>query len=193
MKIAKVTKLQAPVPSAVILKAKTRHTVEANSKAESKVESKTKFWPFTSGSVVPVSTGPEVTRYGPNGCVSTWKSAEGHCIMGTDCKGDDISKYEFGLVCVDKTGAPVRHLFGKDSFDEQETFDTLIKCDKCLGLEDIPDAVALNGEVVTMSKDIANLKDVMKNILRHSRRHGREREEDDEDEYDDYSDDEDEY
>lgn len=107
---------------------------------------------------------PEATRYGPGGCVSTWKSQENHCIMRTDCKKHDISRYEFGLVCVDKVGSPVKHLFGKDSFDKEETFDTLIKCDRCLGLEDIPDSVALNGEVTTMGNDIANLKDVMKNI-----------------------------
>merc|ERR1719262_1692398 len=84
--------------------------------------------------------------------------------MKTSCNSCDIKKYDFGLVCVDKAGMPTRHLFGKGSFDPEETFDTLIKCDKCLGLEDIPDSVALNGEVVTLSSDIANLKDVMKNI-----------------------------
>lgn len=130
-----------------------------------------KFWPFTGGSAKapevpanPFAKSSEMVRYGPDGCVSVYKSAEGHCIMKTQCTDVDISHYEFGLVCVDKVGSPVRHLFGKDSFDPEETFDTLIKCDQCLGLEDIPDAVALNGEVMTMSKDIANLKAVMTNI-----------------------------
>jgi len=127
------------------------------------VKGSSSWWPLPNP-LASTKKEPEVVRYGPDGCVSTWKSADDHCIMATSCKKADISQYEFGLVCVDKVGSPVRHLFGKDSFDKEETFDTLIRCDKCLGLEDIPDAVALNGEVVTMSKDIANLKAVMKNI-----------------------------
>merc|ERR1719201_3146253 len=111
-----------------------------------------------------VDLGMDTVRYGPNDCVSTYKSKEGRCIMQTDCKKADIANYEFGLVCVDKTGSPVRHLFGKDSFDAEETFDTLIKCDQCLGLEDVPDTVALAGEVATMGKDSGQLKAVMRNI-----------------------------
>jgi len=159
-------KVEVPqaMPASVVFKAKSRQTV----KTEAKAEKKAKVWPFSDKEWKQITGGSEkkdeAARYGPDGCVSTWKSPENHCIMQTKCKDVDISKYEFGLVCVDKVGSPVRHLFGKDSFDEEETFDTLIKCDQCLGLEDIPDAVALNGEVVTMSKDIANLKDVMKNI-----------------------------
>jgi len=153
--------------AAVVFKVKRRHSVDVAAKAaaEAKVaaEAKAKMWPFD-GMMASKKKPAETVAFGPNGCVSTWKSQEGHCMIKTDCKKSDISKYEFGLVCVDKVGSPVRHLFGKDSFDKEETFDTLIKCDKCLGLEDIPDEVALNGEVVTMSKDISNLKDVMKNI-----------------------------
>jgi len=158
------------VLGAVVFKAKRRHSAKVEVEAQAKTQ--TKFWPFTGSTPsTPEITSdswtkksPEVVRYGPDGCVSTWKSEEDHCIIKTDCDKSDISKYEFGLVCVDKVGSPVRHLFGKDSFDQAETFDTLIKCDKCLGLEDIPDGVALNGEVMTMSKDIANLQAVMKNI-----------------------------
>jgi hypothetical protein len=111
-----------------------------------------------------VGRNTEVVRYGPAGCVSTWRNKDSCCMIRTNCQNRDISKYEFGLICVDKVGQPVRHVFGKDSFDRQETFNTLIKCDKCLGLEDIPDALALNGEVVDMAKDIVELKDVMTNI-----------------------------
>jgi len=153
-----VAKPEVPA-AAVVLSAKHRQSAEFSSEAKTK-----KFWPFTAAA----KKAPETTKYGPNGCVSTWRSEEGHCIVKTDCaKAKDISKYDFGLVCVDKVGAPVRHLFGKNSFDSEETFDTLIKCEKCLGLEDIPDEVALNGEVVTMSKDIANLKAVMVNISKN--------------------------
>jgi len=162
-----VAKPEAPqhVPGAVAFKAKRHHVTKSKAEAEAKTQAG--FWPFTGSapSIIPAAKKePEVVRYGPDGCVSTWKSEEDHCIIKTDCGKSDISKYEFGLVCVDKVGSPVRHLFGKDSFDKEETFDTLIKCDKCLGLEDIPDGVALNGEVMTMSKEIANLQAVMKNI-----------------------------
>merc|ERR1719443_80134 len=69
-----------------------------------------------------------------------------------------------GLICVDDKGYPVKHLFGKNSFDAKETFDTLIKCERCMGLDNIPDSVVLAGDVATMGKDISALKDVMKNI-----------------------------
>jgi len=147
--------------AAVVFKAKRRHSVKVAQQAKAAAKTEAKFWPLDG---LLGKAKPEKVKYGPNGCVSTWKSAEGHCMIETDCEKSDISQYEFGLVCVDKVGSPVRHLFGKDSFDAEETFDTLIKCEKCLGLEDIPDAVALNGEVMTMAKDISNLKDVMKNI-----------------------------
>jgi len=160
-----VAKPKVPA-AAVVLNAQHRQSAELSSEAKTK-----KFWPFDAGNTLspfPTKQGPETAKYGPNGCVSTWRSEEGHCIVKTDCaKAKNISKYEFGLVCVDKVGAPVRHLFGKNSFDSEETFDTLIKCEKCLGLEDIPDDVALNGEVVTMSKDIANLRAVMVNISKN--------------------------
>jgi len=109
----------------------------------------------------PKSKTLNTVRYGPNGCVSTYKNKEGHCVIQTDCASADIKNYDFGLVCVDKVGAPVRHLFGLNSFDPQETFDTLITCSSCLGLEDIPDAVALNGEVLAMSTEMKEMKDMM--------------------------------
>mmetsp|Transcript_53454 Transcript_53454/g.153368 ORF Transcript_53454/g.153368 Transcript_53454/m.153368 type:complete len:607 (-) Transcript_53454:45-1865(-) len=107
---------------------------------------------------------PPPVKYGPRGCVSTFKSKEGHCIMQTKCTSLDIKGYSFGLVCVDKIGQPVRHLFGKDSFDPVETFDTLISCDQCLGLEDIPQDVAVNGQVVAMTQEIADMRKIMANL-----------------------------
>lgn len=106
----------------------------------------------------------KVVKYGPNDCISLYKSKEDHCIMSTDCKAGDIATYNFGLICVDEHGMPVKHMFGKDSFDPKETFDTLVKCKKCMGIDDIPDDVHLAGEVATMDKDIASLKAVMTNI-----------------------------
>lgn len=146
------------VPGAIVL----------NRKATTKVKGQAQAFPLSGGSSRKES--PPVVKYGPDGCVSTWRNGEGHCIMKTDCADANVAgvpavkSYEFGLVCVDKNGSPVKHLFGKDSFDPKETFDTLIKCDQCLGLEDIPDTVALAGEVASMAKDVNNLKDVMKNI-----------------------------
>jgi len=128
--------------------------------ANTVAKSQTQFWPFSS----PVQPAKDVAKFGPNGCVSTYKNEESHCIVQTDCQKSDLSEYEFGIICVDKTGTPVRHLFGKRSFEAEETFDTLIKCDQCLGLEDIPDSVAMNGEVVTLAGDVSNLKAMMKNI-----------------------------
>jgi len=173
--VKKVKAVPKPVPAApkpvaaapvVPVVPKKVHTEEIPGamvfQAKTKTEAKTKMWPFTSSKAK--KEEPEVVKYGPNNCVSVHKSSEGHCIMNTDCAKDDISNYEFGLVCVDKVGSPVKHLFGKDSFDAKESFDTLIKCDQCLGLEDVPDSVALAGEVATMGKEIAGLKAVLKNI-----------------------------
>lgn len=137
--------------------------VAAKTEVKAKVEAKSAFWPFSKGGRRRKASKDSV-RYGPDGCVAVWKSEEGHCIMSTDCGDSNVKDYQFGLVCVDKTGSPVKHLFGKDSFDSKETFDTLIKCDKCLGLEDIPDSIALAGEVATMAKDVASITAVMKNI-----------------------------
>merc|ERR1719235_217064 len=75
--------------------------------------------------------------YGPKNCVSVKKGDNGNCIMMTDCAEADMKEYNYGMVC--KTGdTPVQHMFGKDSFKAQETFDTLLKCDECLGLSGLP-------------------------------------------------------
>ena len=36
-------------------------------------------------------------------------------------------RYNFGLTCVDSEGSTTRHLFGVNSFDPEETFDTLVR------------------------------------------------------------------
>jgi len=114
--------------------------------------------------LAPYGFGTVPVHYGPKGCVSTHRSKEGHCIIQTKCAESDIMNYSFGLVCVDKMGAPVRHLFGRDSFDPEETFDTLIACDQCLGLEDVPDRVALNSQVLSLSQEIRGLADMMRDV-----------------------------
>jgi len=76
--------------------------------------------------------GP-VSRYGPGNCVSTWKDwNSGTCIMRTHCEGQDMTNYGYALMCIDDHGAQMKHLFGKGSFDVDETFDTLIECAQCL-------------------------------------------------------------
>mmetsp|Transcript_8198 Transcript_8198/g.17907 ORF Transcript_8198/g.17907 Transcript_8198/m.17907 type:complete len:318 (+) Transcript_8198:151-1104(+) len=77
----------------------------------------------------------EAAFYGPNHCVSAYRSMQGTCVIETKCSADDIKDYNFGVTCVDEKGESARHLFGKDSFDPAEVFDTLIQCRMCLGLD----------------------------------------------------------
>lgn len=102
--------------------------------------------------------------YGPRGCVSTFKSKVGTCIVKTKCSSADLEGYDVGLVCVDKVGVPVRHSFGTASFEAEETFDTLISCDRCLGLGDLPKAVALEGRVMALSEEVGSLKAAMSDL-----------------------------
>jgi len=106
----------------------------------------------------------QMVKYGPKQCVATYRAEDGNCIMQTQCKKEDLKDYDFGLICVDKAGLPVRHLFGKDSFDPEETFNTLIQCHQCLGLDDIPGRIALNGQVVQLSDEVKVLKAMMTNL-----------------------------
>jgi len=124
-----------------------------------------------------------VTSYGPNSCVSTHMSQEGRCIMQTKCQEDDIKSYQFGLICEDSHGAKVRHLFGQDSFGANETFDTLLRCTKCLALDEklgtnptanrTTPAVEGNGssnvsglveEVAALTEEVLELKTIMTNV-----------------------------
>jgi len=107
---------------------------------------------------------PGEVFYGPRGCVGTYKSVESHCIMRTMCNPADITNFDFGVVCVDKEGFPVKHSFGTNSFDPQETFDTLIVCDRCLGLTDLPADVAVAGQVVSLTGEVGDLKGMMMNL-----------------------------
>eukprot|EP00927_Polykrikos_kofoidii_P085224 TRINITY_DN91_c0_g2_i1.p1 TRINITY_DN91_c0_g2~~TRINITY_DN91_c0_g2_i1.p1 ORF type:complete len:515 (+),score=97.95 TRINITY_DN91_c0_g2_i1:80-1624(+) len=100
----------------------------------------------------------EEVRYGPKKCVSTRRSKEHRCIIQTQCKGANIKDFEFGLICEEKAGTFVRHLFGKNSFDPEETFDTLIVCERCLGLEETPESVPLVAQVKKLSEQVAELR-----------------------------------
>jgi hypothetical protein len=73
--------------------------------------------------------------YGPNACISTFRAPLGTCIVQTKCKNADISNFDVGITCVDKRGAYTQHLFGIGKFALNETFDTAIECERCLGVD----------------------------------------------------------
>jgi hypothetical protein len=107
-----------------------------------------------------------VSFYGPDHCVQTYLGEKGTCIMKTKCKGEAIKDHELGLTCVEKDGKSVRHLFGKNAFNPEETFDTLIDCEICLGLDvakldkptSIKDTIAsLKTEVAKLNKSMAEV------------------------------------
>lgn len=77
------------------------------------------------------SSEDKAHRVGPGGCFNIWRSTEDHCMVKTKCAAQNITDYSFSLVCKDKADGVVRHQFGKDSFDNEETFDTLIICKSC--------------------------------------------------------------
>jgi len=110
------------------------------------------------------SEAEKVVKYGPNECVSTYRNPAGHCVMQTQCAKENITDYEFGLICVDKTGEPVRHVFGKDSFDTEESFDTLIACEKCVGLDDIADETSLVKQVESLTSEVENMNKTLSTL-----------------------------
>jgi hypothetical protein len=89
--------------------------------------------PATEEAVPPKSA----SFYGPGSCVATYRSPTGTCIVETRCSGkeEQLKDYNVGLTCVASEGSTTRHLFGVNSFDLEETFDTLIPCKLCLGLD----------------------------------------------------------
>merc|ERR1719181_371212 len=79
-------------------------------------------------------TPQEAAFYGPKACISTFRSPAGTCIVQTRCGTSDISAYDVGITCLDKSGDYTRYLFGKGNFEKEETFDTRIECEVCLGV-----------------------------------------------------------
>jgi len=146
------------------------HAMQHTRKAEI-AKAGVNFWPFarSNSQREAIQTKPKIAKYGPDDCVSTYRNSLGECVVQTKCKGIDVSDYEFGLRCVDKAGKSVHHTFGMRSFDQEETFDTLIKCDKCLGLTDKHKEVVAK-EVAEVSKAIeelaASAKDLSANVAK---------------------------
>jgi len=135
-------------------------------KEEEKKEEKKEEAPITP------PANAKIAKFGPDNCVSTWRDPKtAHCIVKTDCQGKDTTNYMFGLICGGTTcskqnekglvcegsAGPVRHLFGKDSFEAVETFDTLIPCTECLALDAIPEDVQLADQINALGEDIKGM------------------------------------
>lgn len=125
----------------------------------------------TSEAEVKTASQVEKVLYGPEQCVATYKSPSGTCIVETDCTEKQVEGYEFGMVCAEADGTLTRHSFGKKSFASKESFDTLIECEQCLGLDDIAENGALvtqlrelKSEVVEMKKDLDGVRAEVKTI-----------------------------
>jgi len=107
-----------------------------------------------------------VSYYGPDNCVSTYLGDKGTCIMETKCKGESIKDHELGLTCVEKDGKSARHLFGKNAFNPEETFDTLIDCEICLGLDvaKLDKPMSIKETIVSLKTEVDELKKSMEGV-----------------------------
>ena len=96
-----------------------------------------------------------LVRFGPKGCVSTWLNDQARCMIKTECAEKDVDNYNFKFICVDESGEHVRHVFGKGSFDPEETFDTLVTCTSCTADADdlMVSAKQGTGDSKTMTSD----------------------------------------
>jgi hypothetical protein len=87
----------------------------------------------------------EAAVFGPDFCMSTFLAPAGTCLIRTRCGGVDLSKFNIGVTCLDQSGGYTRYLFGKGSFQAEETFDTLVTCEKCLGVGPESSQFAMHG------------------------------------------------
>merc|ERR1719487_2730659 len=99
-------------------------------------------------------------HYGPQNCVSIARTAKGSCALKTECKGVDTSNFEFAFSCQSRDGSFTRHSFGLGGFDDEEEYDTEVKCLSCqaphvLASESAKEKVE---EVVKIEKDKAIIK-----------------------------------
>merc|ERR1719217_1688807 len=107
--------------------------------------------------------------YGPGGCVAVYKDGKaGSCWMQTRCQGQNISDYDFGMNCADADGQITKHMFGKNSFDPEETFNTLVTCEQCLALDQEPaksmsdlaiTVLSLEKQLDAIKSDVKGIKD----------------------------------
>lgn len=103
--------------------------------------------------------------YGPEGCIAAYRSSQGTCVVQTRCTSQAanglLKEYNYGLTCVDSAGESTRHLFGKNSFDAEETFDTLVECQLCLGFDG---AAPGNATSTGLAGDVASLQEAVKGL-----------------------------
>merc|ERR1719460_1805558 len=83
--------------------------------------------------------------------------------METSCEGESMADFTYGLMCVDSKGERVRHVFMGDAFDPVETFDILITCDLCLGL-DSAGSVGLGQEVGALKDEVKVLAEKVEKL-----------------------------
>jgi len=88
------------------------------------------------------------------------------CVLHSECTAEQAEKYQFGLTC-ETDGATTdqktieRHIFGENSFEKGEWFDTLIECTRCLSMED---TFAHDEEVDALSGRVSKLEETVKSI-----------------------------
>jgi len=105
-------------------------------------------------------TPQEAAFYGPKACISAFKSPAGTCIVQTRCGNTDISMFDVGITCLDKSGDYTRYLFGKGNFEKEETFDTRIECEVCLGVGSESGDQQIHGVLPKqLVEDVNTLKD----------------------------------
>jgi len=108
----------------------------------------------------------QAAYFGPSACISTYRASEGTCVVQTKCKDVDISNFAVGVTCLDKVGDYTRYIFGKGGFDPEESFDTRLECEACLGVGEDPVLQQLQGALPKMLvEDVNSLKGIVKNLV----------------------------
>lgn len=131
--------------------------------AEMRAEQKAKQLPRVAAAPFPEDV--PVAYFGPNSCITTFKSPDGTCMLQTRCRGRNITGFNVGLTCLDRAGGYSRYMFGPGSFDARETFDTRIKCQACLGVDRDPAARQMRGVLPKqLVEDVNALKDEVKRL-----------------------------
>jgi len=108
-----------------------------------------------------VKGSAEQATFGPGLCITTWKNAStGTCMLKTDCKmASGYETYDIGFMC-EQNSATEEHRYGQGSFNVKETFNTAVKCDKCLPLEDhamntLPSVEKVSTQIDAMKDNLA--------------------------------------
>merc|ERR1719191_950886 len=85
----------------------------------------------------------------------------------TQCTNENMADYDYGLVCEDDKGNENRHSFGKNSFNKEEVFDTLIVCKQCSGIgEEVKLQGSLAMNVKALADDVKELKGTLGTVTK---------------------------